>query len=349
MRSQPGRAFGALVGLVAVLGLASLAAAESLTDQQIGYQIGRQLSAVAFSNVTVSVQAHVVSLSGSVPSLWAKEAAIAKAGALSAVTSVVSEALEIERAESDRAIVEHIAHDIGRVSIPAPAAAARHGVSTPSGIAESSQSPRFPHRRSGFRGAHPGLGPGFDHRSGFGGAHRGFGSGFDHPHNVGRSHSGLDVGPNRRLQHELREALYGHTGNSFYGIFDAFDGWVDNGVVTLTGYVTHEYKASQVARLVSRVHGVREIHNQIEVLSTATLDNRLRFDLAKNIYGNPLFWNEALQNIPPIRIIVNNLHVTLAGIVNSEVDKRVAADIVRQTAGVITFRNNLEIRSSSRG
>ena len=315
-----------------MLGVASLAAGASLTDQQIGRQLERRLSEDAFSNVTVSVQAHVVSLSGSVPNLWAKEAAIAKARALSAVTSVASEGLEIERAESDRAIVEHIADDIGRVSIPAPAAAARHGVSTPSGIAETAQSPRFLHRRSGFESAH-----------------HGFDSRFDHPHDVGRSHSGLDVGPDRRLQHELREALYGHTGNSFYGIFDALDGWVDSGVVTLTGYVTHEYKASQVARLVSRVHGVREIHNQIEVLSTATLDNRLRFDLAKNIYGNPLFWNDAIQNIPPIRIIVNNLHVTLAGVVSSEVDKRVAADIVRQTAGVLSFRNNLETRSSRRG
>ena len=88
---------------------------------------------------------------------------------------------------------------------------------------------------------------------------------------------------------------------------------------------------------------------QVAVLSTASLDNRLRIDLATNIYGNPLFWNEAIRNIPPIRIIVDNLHVTLAGVVNSEVDKRVAADIVRQTAGVLTFRNNLETRRSRRG
>ena len=119
--------------------------------------------------------------------------------------------------------------------------------------------------------------------------------------------------------------------------------------MALTGYVTHEYKASQVARLVSRVHGVREIQNQIEVLSTSTLDDRLRVELAKNIYGNPLFSNYAIQNNPPVRIIVNNLHVTLAGTVMSEVDKRVAADIVQQTVGVFTFRNNLEIKGSGRG
>ena len=160
---------------------------------------------------------------------------------------------------------------------------------------------------------------------------------------------GFGVGGDSQLQTELHEALYGHTGNSFYGIFDYVDGWVANGVVALTGSVTHEYKATRVARLVSRIHGVKEIQNQIEVLPASTLDDRLRVELAKNIYGNPLFWNYAIQRNPPVRIIVNNLHITLAGVVMSEVDKRVAADIVQQTVGVLSFRNNLEIQGSSRG
>ena len=45
----------------------------------------------------------------------------------------------------------------------------------------------------------------------------------------------------------------------------------------------------------------------------------------------------AAQKNPSVRIIVDNLHVTLAGVVMSEVDKRVAADIVQQTVGVLTL------------
>ena len=37
------------------------------------------------------------------------------------------------------------------------------------------------------------------------------------------------------------------------------------------------------------------------------------------------------------------------GVVVSEVDKRVAADIVQQTVGVLTVRNNLEIKGQIRG
>ncbi len=69
MRSHHIRTLGLLAGLIAVLGMASIAAGASLTDQQIGRQIERRLSDDEFSNVNVSVQASVVSLSGTVPSL----------------------------------------------------------------------------------------------------------------------------------------------------------------------------------------------------------------------------------------------------------------------------------------
>ena len=113
------RTFGRLVGLVAVLGMASVAAGESLTEQQIGRQIERRLSADAFSNVKVSVHTSVVSLSGTVPSLWAQEAAIAKVLDLADVSWVVSD-LEIERAESDLAIAERIQKQLGARLDPWP-------------------------------------------------------------------------------------------------------------------------------------------------------------------------------------------------------------------------------------
>ena len=56
MKSQYIRAFGLLIGLVAVLSMANVAAGESLTDQQIGGQIEHRLSGDASRNVTVSVQ-----------------------------------------------------------------------------------------------------------------------------------------------------------------------------------------------------------------------------------------------------------------------------------------------------
>ena len=272
MRSHHIRTVGLIVGLIAVLGMASIAAGGSLTDQQIGRQIERRLSEDAFSNVNVSVQASVVSLSGTLPSLWAKGAALAKARDLTDVTSVVTDALDIERAESDRAIAEQLGKKIRRVSIPGP------------------------------RGPHAGA--------------------------------------------DIEEAIYGHSSNSFYGIFDYVDGWIDDGVVTLTGYVTHEYKAGQMVELVSRVQGVREIQNQIDVLSVSNFDDRLRASLARHIYGAVL--TPHMRTAAPIHIIVDNLRVTLAGTVFSEVEKRQAEHIARQTFGVLSLQNNLEVQGKTR-
>jgi osmotically-inducible protein OsmY len=67
------RTLGLIVGLVAVLSMASIAASEPLSDQQVSRQIeGRLSQDSAFQNIRVAVQADVVSLSGTVPSLWAK-------------------------------------------------------------------------------------------------------------------------------------------------------------------------------------------------------------------------------------------------------------------------------------
>ncbi len=359
MKPRHIRTLGLIVGLVAVLSMASIAASEPLSDQQISRQIeGRLSQDGSFQNIRVAVQADVVSLSGTVPSLWAKTEALMEARESTRGYSVVSDALTIENAENDRAIAEQIANDMRRVSIPGPSAAARPGVSIAPGIAESNVPPGrfsrhgadfgFGHGRFGHGFDHPGLHVGLDppgHHDADGDLHGPVS--FDVRHHVGAH--GFGVGGDNQLQTELHEALYSLRGNAFYGIFDSVDGWVDDGVVVLTGSVTHEYKANRVGRLVSRVHGVKEIQNQIEVLPASTLDNRLRVELAKNIYGNSLFWNDAIRNTPPIRIIVEHLHVTLAGVVFSEVERRVAADIVQHTVGVLTFRNNLAIEGETKG
>ena len=150
------------------------------------------------------------------------------------------------------------------------------------------------------------------------------------------SHAGRDI----------ERALYGHTSNSFYGIFDYVDVWIDDGIVTLTGYVTHEYKVDGIANLVSRVQGVREIQNQIEVLPVSGFDDQLRAHIARRIYGDVLMPHVRLA--APLHIIVDNLHVTLAGTVFSEVEKQRAEHVARHTFSVLTLQNDLEVAGKAR-
>jgi osmotically-inducible protein OsmY len=129
----------------------------------------------------------------------------------------------------------------------------------------------------------------------------------------------------------------------FYTIYDDVEGSVHDGVVTLTGRVTMPYKASDLGDLVARVPGVREVDNKIATLPVSTFDDQLRVSIARQIYRDPMFWNYAIQVNPPIHVVVENGHVTLTGVVNSEVERRKAETVARTTFGVFSVDNQLRL------
>ena len=108
---------------------------------------------------------------------------------------------------------------------------------------------------------------------------------------------------------------------SRFTIFDSVHAAVDEGVVTLTGKVTMPFKKTDIEHRVARVDGVREVRNQIEVLPVSINDDELRYRIARSIYGNSSFWNYAAMANPPIHVIVERGHVTLEGVVNSNVER----------------------------
>ena len=112
-----------------------------------------------------------------------------------------------------------------------------------------------------------------------------------------------------------------------FTIFDDVNGNVDNGVVTLTGKVTMPYKKNDIARRAGQVKGVREVLNRIDVLPVSTWDEELRVRIARAIYGNSAFWQYGAMANPPIHIIVERGHVTLTGVVNSNVDRMLARSL----------------------
>ena len=96
------------------------------------------------------------------------------------------------------------------------------------------------------------------------------------------------------------------------------------------------------------VCGVRSVRNDILVLPVSQFDDELRYRVSRAIYGNPTFWNYAAMANPPIHIIVEGGHVTLAGVVNSNVE-RVLARSLATGLGELSVTNALktdaEIRS----
>ena len=60
------------------------------------------------------------------------------------------------------------------------------------------------------------------------------------------------------------------------------------------------------------------------------LDDELRNRIARSIYGNSNFWDYAIMRNPPIHIVVERGHVTLTGVVRSNVDRMLARSLANQ-------------------
>jgi hyperosmotically inducible protein len=110
-------------------------------------------------------------------------------------------------------------------------------------------------------------------------------------------------------------------------IFDSISASVDNGRVVLSGWVTMPYKRDDLERRVRKVEGIAAIDNKIGVLPVSQWDDQLRFRIARAIYGHSSFWNYAMMANPPIRVVVNRGHVTLEGVVQSNVERMLARSL----------------------
>ncbi len=130
-------------------------------------------------------------------------------------------------------------------------------------------------------------------------------------------------------------------------VFDDVNASVKDGVVTLTGKVTMPYKHHDIAKLVAKVEGVRQVKDQMTVLPVSTFDDELRYWIARSIYGNTSFWNYAAMPNPPIHIIVEHAHVTLTGVVQSNVERALARSIAAQF-GALSVTNNLKTDAEAR-
>ena len=130
-------------------------------------------------------------------------------------------------------------------------------------------------------------------------------------------------------------------------IFDSISASIADGRVVLTGWVTMPYKRDDLARRVGKVEGVAAIDNQIGVLPVSQMDDQLRFQIARAIYGHSLFWSYAMMVNPPIRVIVNHGRVTLEGVVQSNVERMLARSLA-SGFGAFEVRNELKTDAEMR-
>jgi hyperosmotically inducible periplasmic protein len=131
----------------------------------------------------------------------------------------------------------------------------------------------------------------------------------------------------------------------FYSVFDSINFTLEGRKVTLTGQVLRRNLKENAEGAMRSIEGVDTVINQIEVLPASPADDDLRRALYRALYEDSTLERYAVQNVPPVHIIVKNGSVALTGSVESLSDKNLAgarASAVPKTTGV---RNDLVVHA----
>jgi len=148
--------------------------------------------------------------------------------------------------------------------------------------------------------------------------------------------------PDSELKAKLSEKLaYDRVG---YGnTFNALTLSVQNGAVTVGGHARTDVDKDSALALVSTYPGVKDVIDEIEVDPVSIMDDQTRLAVARAVYGYPTLNKYAIDPAKPIRISVQNGHVELYGVVDSQADRDVAGLRANGVPGVFSVKNYIQV------
>jgi hyperosmotically inducible periplasmic protein len=149
--------------------------------------------------------------------------------------------------------------------------------------------------------------------------------------------------PDAQLQKKLAKQLaydrVGYYDNTFNYV--AID--VKDGVVTLSGDTVYDIPKDVALDIVARTPGVKDVVNDVKVLPVSNFDDSIRVRTARAIYRDSVLGRYASDPADPIRIVVDNGHVTLYGSVENTMDKNIAGIRASSVFGAFSVENKLVV------
>jgi osmotically-inducible protein OsmY len=149
--------------------------------------------------------------------------------------------------------------------------------------------------------------------------------------------------PDGQLQQKLAKKLaydrVGYYDNAFNYL--ALD--VKDGVVTVNGDTMNDVAKDSALAIVARTPGVKDVVNDVTVLPVSNFDDSIRVRTARAIYRDSVLGRYASDPVHPIRIVVDNGHVTLYGTVESAMDKTIAGIRANSVPGAFSVENKLVV------
>jgi hyperosmotically inducible periplasmic protein len=149
--------------------------------------------------------------------------------------------------------------------------------------------------------------------------------------------------PDAQLKEKLsRKLAYDRVGY-FDNTFNYLALGVKDGVVTLDGDTLNDVPKDSALAIVARTPGVKDVVNDVTVLPVSMHDDSIRVRTARAIYRDSVLGRYASDPVHPIRIVVDNGHVTLYGSVQSTMDKTIAGMRANAVPGAFSVENKLVV------
>jgi hyperosmotically inducible protein len=122
---------------------------------------------------------------------------------------------------------------------------------------------------------------------------------------------------------------------------------VKDGVTTLNGETRTEFDWDSALAIANTTPGVKDVVSEIKVAPVSIFDDSIRVRAERAIYRDPVLNRYAIDPALPIRIVVDNGHLSLYGTVASTMDKQIAGIRANQVFGAFSVQNNLQVVKGS--
>jgi len=149
--------------------------------------------------------------------------------------------------------------------------------------------------------------------------------------------------PDGQLQKKLAKQLAYDRVGYYDNAFNYLALGVKDGVVTINGETVSDVAKNSALAIVARMPGVKDVVNEVNVLPVSTFDDSIRLRTARAIYRDSVLGRYANDPADPIRIVVDNGHVTLYGTVDSAMDKNIAGTRASGVFGAFSVENKLVV------
>jgi hyperosmotically inducible protein len=149
--------------------------------------------------------------------------------------------------------------------------------------------------------------------------------------------------PDAQLQQKLAKKLAYDRVGYYDNAFNYLALSVKDGVATINGDTLNDVAKDSALAIVARTPGVKDVVNEVTVLPVSLFDDSIRVRTARAIYRDSVLGRYAIDPVHPIRIVVDNGHVTLYGTVESAMDKTIAGMRASAVPGAFSVENKLVV------